>query len=185
VAMPVLKGPGRTAPPPAAAHTQRANPAGMTGTAQNQVLCVRPAARKARRPPRPSRRSGARASVPSSRAVVCAAHCLTRHIRRSGAGPCRPAWFAATRRPGRSAAPCLACRAPTAPSRAPPTARNCQHRDPNLVMKSGTSPAELHRNLDAARQGATGRWGAYTAASSPLASTRHFAAATTLLAVVT
>jgi hypothetical protein len=29
VAMPVLKGPGRTAPPPAAAHTQRANPAGM------------------------------------------------------------------------------------------------------------------------------------------------------------
>jgi len=34
-------------------------------------------------------------------------------------------------------------------------------------MKSGTSPADLHRNLDAARQGATGRWGAYTAASSP------------------
>jgi hypothetical protein len=39
--------------------------------------------------------------------------------RRSGAGPCRPAWFATTRRPGRSAAPCLACRAPTTPSRAP------------------------------------------------------------------
>ncbi len=56
--------------------------------------------------------------------------------------------------------------------------RNCQHRDPNLVMKSGTSPADLHRNLDAARQGATGRWGAYTAASSPPRQhTRQFTAA--------
>jgi hypothetical protein len=45
VARPVLKSPGRTArrrQPPILSQ-----PAGMTGTAQNPTLCVRPAARKA------------------------------------------------------------------------------------------------------------------------------------------
>ena len=38
----------------------------LTGTAQNQALCVRPAARKARRQPRPSRRPGDPARGPAS-----------------------------------------------------------------------------------------------------------------------